>query len=134
MSSLFASGGQKYQSFSLNISPSDIYSGLISFGIDWFEVLIEESRVFSSTTIWKHHFFSTQPKTKQQNMVKSWMLEATRAPSNMSQETSQDIVKLEAPPHAYNPNNPWKIYIPASNMHISVGKEQCLESEHCLTA
>ena len=93
------------------------------------------SRVFSSTTIRKHHFFSTQPKTKQRNMVKSWMLEATRAPSDkhMSQETSQDIVKLETPSHVHNPNNPWKIYIPASNMHIIVGKEHCLESEHCLT-
>ena len=35
MSQLFASGGQKYWSFSFNISPSNEYSGLISFRMDW---------------------------------------------------------------------------------------------------
>ena len=30
---------QKYWSFSFNISPSNEYSGLISFRIDWFDVL-----------------------------------------------------------------------------------------------
>ena len=36
MSWLFASGGQ---SFSFSISPSSEYSGLISFRIDWFDLL-----------------------------------------------------------------------------------------------
>ena len=36
MSQLFVSGGQKYWSFSFNISPSNEYSGLISLRIDWF--------------------------------------------------------------------------------------------------
>ena len=38
-------------------------SGLISFRIDWFESLLskELSRVFSSTTVWKHQFFGTLP-------------------------------------------------------------------------
>ena len=33
------------------------YSGLISFRIDWFDLLQSKglSRVFSSTTVWKHH-------------------------------------------------------------------------------
>ena len=35
MSLLFASGGQKYWSFSFSISPSNEYSVLISFRIDW---------------------------------------------------------------------------------------------------
>ena len=39
MSLLFASGGQKYWSFSFSISPSNEYSGLISFRIDWFGLL-----------------------------------------------------------------------------------------------
>ena len=30
---------QKYQSFSFSISPSNEYSGLISFRIDWFDLL-----------------------------------------------------------------------------------------------
>ena len=46
----------KYWSFSFSISPSNEYSGLISFKIDWFDLL----EVFSSTTIRKHRFFSTQ--------------------------------------------------------------------------
>ena len=43
----------KYWSFSFSISPSNEYSGLISFRIDWFDLLAVSglSRVFSSTTI-----------------------------------------------------------------------------------
>ena len=35
---LFASGGQSIGSFSFNICPSNEYSGLISFRIDWFDL------------------------------------------------------------------------------------------------
>ena len=34
----FASGSHKYWSFSFSISPSDEYSGLISFKMDWFDL------------------------------------------------------------------------------------------------
>ena len=50
--------------WSLSIVPSNKYSGLISFRIDWFGLhapgLLTRgwSRVFSSTTVWKHQFFS----------------------------------------------------------------------------
>ena len=52
----------KYWSFSFSISPSNEYSGLISFRIDWFDLLHFKglSRVFSNTTVQKHWFFSTQ--------------------------------------------------------------------------
>ena len=42
--------------FSFSISPSDEYSGLISFRIDSFALLLSKglSRVFSSTTVRKH--------------------------------------------------------------------------------
>ena len=52
----------KYQSFSFSISPSNEYSGLISFRMDWFKLLAVQglSRVFSNTTVQKHQFFSTQ--------------------------------------------------------------------------
>jgi len=43
----------KYWNFSFSFSPSNEYSGLISFRTDWFGV----SRIFSSTTMWKHQFF-----------------------------------------------------------------------------
>ena len=39
MSWLFASGGSKYWRFSFRISPSNEYSGLISFRMDWFDLL-----------------------------------------------------------------------------------------------
>ena len=67
MSWLFASCGQSIGAWSFNfsISPFNEYSGLISFGIDWFDLLPWKSkglpRVFSSTTIQKHQFFSAQP-------------------------------------------------------------------------
>ena len=47
---------EKYWSFSFNISPSNEYSGLISYRMDWLDLLAVQRtlRVFSSTTIWKH--------------------------------------------------------------------------------
>ena len=52
----------KYWSFSFSISPSNEYPGLISFRIDWFDLLQSKglSRVFSNTTVQKHQFFSAQ--------------------------------------------------------------------------
>ena len=52
----------KYQSISFGISPFNEYSGLISFRIDWFNLFAVQglSRVFSSTTVQKHQFFSAQ--------------------------------------------------------------------------
>ena len=49
----------KYGSFSFNISPSSEYSGLISFRMDWLDLLAVQglSRVFSNTTVQKHQFF-----------------------------------------------------------------------------
>ena len=48
------------KSFSFSIHPSNEYSGLISFRIDWFDLLEfkEFSRVFSSTTNQKYQFFA----------------------------------------------------------------------------
>ena len=37
-SQCFASGDQSYWSFGFSISPSNEYSGLISFRIDWFDL------------------------------------------------------------------------------------------------
>ena len=47
----------KYWSFGFSISPSDAYSELISFRLNWFDFLAV-SRVFSNTTVRKHQFFS----------------------------------------------------------------------------
>ena len=48
----------KYWSFSFSISTSNEYSGLISFRIDWLDLL--GVRIFSNTTVQKHQFFCTQ--------------------------------------------------------------------------
>ena len=53
----------KYWSFSFSIIPSKEHPGLISFGMDWLDLLAVKglSRVFSNTTVQKHQFFSAQP-------------------------------------------------------------------------
>ena len=50
----------KYWSFSFSISPSDEYTGFMSFRIDWFDRLAVKgfSRVFSSTTVRNHQVLS----------------------------------------------------------------------------
>ena len=42
----------KYWSFSLSISPSNEYSGLISFGMDWFNLLVVQGTLKS---LLQHH-------------------------------------------------------------------------------
>ena len=68
-------------SFSFSISPSNEYSGLISFR-DWLEsrsfISLESkllSRVFSSTTTWKHQFFGAQPSLWSNSHIYTWLLE-----------------------------------------------------------
>ena len=51
----------KYWSFNFSISPSNKYSGLISFRMDWISLLSKGlSIAFSNTTVQKHQFFGTQ--------------------------------------------------------------------------
>ena len=52
----------KYWNFSFSISPSNEYSGLISFRMDWLDLLAVQGtlRVFSNTTVQKYQFFSAQ--------------------------------------------------------------------------
>ena len=52
-------GWPKYWNFSFSISPSNEYSGLISFRIDWFDLLAVQGTLKSllQHTILKHQFF-----------------------------------------------------------------------------
>ena len=61
----------KYWSFSFSISPSNEYSGLISFRMDWFDLLAVQGtlRVFSNTTVQKHQFFGTQLSLKSNSHI-----------------------------------------------------------------
>ena len=66
----------KYWSFSYSISPSNEYSGLISFRIDWFDLFAIQglSRVFSNTTVQKHQFFGTQLSSQSNSHIHTWPL------------------------------------------------------------
>ena len=67
----------KYWSFSFSISPFNEYSGLLSFRMDWFDLLTvqELSRVFSNTTVQKHQFFGVQPSSQSNSHIHTWLLE-----------------------------------------------------------
>ena len=63
----------KYWSFSFSISPSNEHSGLISFRMDWLDLLCSKglSRVFSNTTVQKHQFFSAQLSSQSNSHIHS---------------------------------------------------------------
>ena len=67
----------KYWSFSFNISPSNEYPGLISFRMNWLDLLAFQglSRVFSNTTVQKHQFFGLQPSLWSSSHICTWLLE-----------------------------------------------------------
>ena len=67
----------KYWSFSFNISPSNEYSGLISFRIDWLYLLTVQGtlNVFSNPTFQKHQFFGTQLSLQSNSHIHRWLLE-----------------------------------------------------------
>ena len=51
----------KYWSFSFSISPSNEHPGLISFRMDWLDLLAVQGTLKSpNTTVKKHQFFGTQ--------------------------------------------------------------------------
>ena len=49
-----------YWSFSLNISPSNEHPGLISFRMDWLDLLAVQGTLKSLLTVQKHQFFGSQ--------------------------------------------------------------------------
>ena len=61
----------KYWSFSLSISPSNEHPGLISFRMDWLDLLAVQGllRVFSNTTVQKHQFFGTQLSSQSNSYI-----------------------------------------------------------------
>ena len=64
----------KYWSFSFNISPSSKYSGLISFRMDWFDVLAVQGTLKSLLQHHssKHQFFGTQPSSQSNSHIHTW--------------------------------------------------------------
>ena len=61
----------KYWSFSFSISSSNEYSGLISFRIDWLDLLeFQESSLMP-----KHQFFGAQLSLQFSTQIRTWLLE-----------------------------------------------------------
>ena len=67
----------KYWSFSFSISPSNEYPGLISFRMDWLDLLAVQgiSSVFSNTTVQKHQFFGAQLSLLSNSHIHTLLLE-----------------------------------------------------------
>ena len=67
----------KYWSFSFSIIPSKEIPGLISFRMDWLDLLAVQGtpRVFSNTTVQKHQFFSTHLSSQSNSHIHTWPLE-----------------------------------------------------------
>ena len=67
----------KYWSFSFSIIPYKEIPGLISFRMDWLDLLAVQgpSRVFSNTTVQKHQFFGAQPSSQSNSHIHTWLLE-----------------------------------------------------------
>ena len=98
ISGLFILGRQRYWSFCFSTSPSNEYSGLISFKIDSLISLQSKglSRVFSNTTVRKHQFFSTQPSLWSNSHIHSWLLEK---PQLWRKEWQTTLVSLSQEHH-----------------------------------
>ena len=67
----------KYWSFSFNISPSNEYSGLISFRMGWLDLLAVQGTLKS---LLEHHsskasFFSAQLSSQSNSHIHTWLLE-----------------------------------------------------------
>ena len=67
----------EYWSFSFSIIPSKEHPGLISFRMDWLDLLAVQglARVFSNTTVQKHQFFGTQLSSQSNSHIHTWLLE-----------------------------------------------------------
>ena len=75
--SIFCIRWPNYWSLSFSISPSNEYSGLISFRIDWFD-LLEVQRTLksiSNTTVQRHQFFDPQLSLWSNSYIHMWLLE-----------------------------------------------------------
>ena len=61
----------KYWGFSFSISPSNEYSGLISFRMDWLDLLAVQGTLKSllQHTVQKHQFFGTQPSSQSNSHI-----------------------------------------------------------------
>ena len=64
----------KYWSFSFSISPSNEYSGLTSFRIDWLDLFAVQGTLKSllQHQVQKHQFFGAQPSSQSNSHIHTW--------------------------------------------------------------
>ena len=62
---------------SFSINPSNEYSGLISFRIEWFDLLAVQGALKKSSPapLWKHRFFSAKSTLWSNSCIHTWLLE-----------------------------------------------------------
>ena len=67
----------KYWSFSFSISPSNDTSKMISFRMDWLDLVAVQQTLKSllQITVQKHQFFSAQPSSQTNSHIHTWLLE-----------------------------------------------------------
>ena len=67
----------KYWSFSFNFTPSNECSGLISFRMDWLDLLAVQGTLKSLLQHHssKHQFFSAQPSSQSNSHIHTWPME-----------------------------------------------------------
>ena len=65
----------KYWSFSFSIIPSKEIPGLISFRVDWLDLLAVQGTLLSNTTVQKHQFFRAQLSSQSNSHIHTWPLE-----------------------------------------------------------
>ena len=60
--------------FNLSISPSNEHPGLISFRMDWLNLLAVQGtlKIFSNTTVQKHQFFGAQLSSQSNSHIHTW--------------------------------------------------------------
>ena len=63
----------KYWSFSLSISPSNGHPGLISFRMDWLDLLAVQGIL--NITVQKHQFLGIQLSSQSNSHIHTWLLE-----------------------------------------------------------
>ena len=66
----------KYCSFNFSISPSNEYSGLISFSIDWFDLAVQWTlKSLLQHYVQKYQFYSTQLSLLPNSHIHAWLLD-----------------------------------------------------------
>ena len=74
VSQLFTWGGQSIGVSAFSIILSKEHPGLISFRMDWLDLLTIQRtlRVFSNITVQKHQFFGAQPSSQSNSHIHTW--------------------------------------------------------------